>query len=485
MLRFDKTQREKIWNQTIMAVENYLEQVPYLPVAAKWNVEQIRAVVETIDFSEKKSPDEAISFAVEALRKFQVHTSHPLYLGRFNPASTTLGIAADALTAAFNPQLAAWSYSPFAVEIENHLVKSFGQKFGYPSDETDGTFTSGGAEANHTALICALTHYFPDFRENGLRSLPAQPTIYVSAESHHSIIKAARFCGIGTNALREIPTNSAWQIDVDSLQNQIAKDRQAGFAPLMVVATAGTTSVGIIDRLAEIAAVARQENIWYHVDAAWGGAVRLVPEFSVHLDGIEAADSITFDAHKWLSIPMGAGIFLTRHSRILSQTCSVSTGYMPKEAEKLDVIDPFAHSLQWSRRFIGLKVFLSLAVAGWDGYAEMIREAIKVGDYLRQRLENEGWNVINRTPLPVICFTDGIGLKNPMPEYLEQIADYIVASGQSWISITKISPGFSVLRACITNFQTKPEDADLLVETLNDARDRQRAANIINPKCLV
>src|SRR5207249_952234 len=143
------------------------------------------------------------------------------------------------------------------------------------------------------------------------------------------------------------------------------------------------TSAGAIDPIPDLAGIAEREGLWYHVDAAWGGAAALLPELRPRLAGIERADSITFDALKWLSVPMGAGIFLTRHPSILERTFGTGTSYMPRDAAGLDVVDPYSHSMQWSRRFIGLKVYLSLLVAGWDGYAAAIRHQVAMGDRLR------------------------------------------------------------------------------------------------------
>jgi glutamate/tyrosine decarboxylase-like PLP-dependent enzyme len=180
------------------------------------------------------------------------------------------------------------------------------------------------------------------------------------------------------------------RIDLDSFRAAIQRDLTNGHAPFLIVATAGTTGAGVIDPLPHIASIAREYGLWFHVDAAWGGAAALVPELHPVLDGIELADSITFDAHKWLSVSMGAGIFLTRHPDILSRCFATQTAYMPKESEGMQVADPFAHSLQWSRRFIGLKLFLSLAVAGWDGYAAAIRHQTEMGELLRDRSKING-----------------------------------------------------------------------------------------------
>lgn len=462
--------RAEVWRRVIEAIETYAAKLPSSRVTPELNPEKIRSLLRPFDFSNPIDPLEATNFIIEALSKYQTHTPHPRYYGLFNPAPTTMGIAADALVAAFNPQLAAWSHSPVAIEIERHLVRAFGGRFGL--EQTDGVFASGGAEANHTALLTALAHAFPDFRDRGLRALSAQPVLYISSEGHHSFHKAARLSGLGTDAVREIPVDDQLQMKAEALLTHLEQDRRRGFAPFMIVGTAGTTNSGAIDPLKPLAEIAARERLWFHVDAAWGGAAALVPELRTLLDGIERADSITFDAHKWLSVPMGAGIYLTRHADILARTFRVAAPYMPRETAGLDVVDPCLNSIQWSRRFIGLKVFLSLLVAGWEGYAAAIRHMVTMGDRLRQELKRAGWEIVNKTLLPLVCFVDGRHSEGRSAPYLDAISLQLISAGKTWISTTRIAGSTPVLRACITNYRTKAEDVLALVEALNWARPK-------------
>ncbi len=466
MLRLEKKERIRIWENVVQAIEDYNERVAEHRVAPQLDPDAIRSRLCRFDFQEPVEPAQAVDFVVENLWNHQVHTPHPSYFGLFNPNPTTMGVAADALVAGFNPQLAAWSHSPFAAEVEMHLVRSFASCFGYDPAVCDGTFCSGGAEANHTALLAALTARNPDFGEHGTGSFLAPPTVYVSSEAHHSILKAARVSGIGTRAVRIVPVDSRLRMNAAALQDAIEKDRREGYLPVMLVGTAGTTSAGVIDPLPEMASIAQARNLWFHVDAAWGGAAALVPELRSLLDGCEQADSITFDAHKWLSVPMGAGIFLTRHQDVLLQAFRVGNTYMPKDARGLPVIDPYSHSLQWSRRFIGLKVFLSLAVAGWAGYEEAIRHQTAMGELLRSALRNRGWQIINDTPLPVVCFTDRGREDAP---HLERIVGEVLHRGEAWISTATIG-GKPVIRACITNYATGEREVQALVASLEKAR---------------
>jgi glutamate/tyrosine decarboxylase-like PLP-dependent enzyme len=476
ILLLDPESRAALWQALTDIIEAYLTRVEDLPVSPQLDAARIRAVAESFDFDHPTAADETLRRFAASLSRDQVHTPHPRYYGLFNPASTTMSIAADALVAAFNPQLAAWSHSPLASEMELHLVRSLAEKFGWSRDSADGVFTSGGAEANQTAVLVALTDRWPQLAASGLRSLPADPVFYASAESHHSFLKAARACGLGSAALRTIEVDDSLRMKPDVLRAAIAEDRAAGKAPFLLVATAGTTGAGALDPLPELAAIAREHNLWFHVDAAWGGAAALVPELRPHLSAIEQGDSITFDAHKFLSVSMGAGLFLTRHADILTRAFATHTAYMPKEAAQLAVTDAFSHSLQWSRRFTGAKLFLSLAVAGWDGYAAAIRHQTAMGDLLRQKLLADHWTLVNDTPLPLVCFTDA---RSPWTlEQTQAVVNAVVNSGQAWISTIQLGSGHRpALRACITNYRTEPRHLDDLVSILHQVRDSQSPAS--------
>ncbi|MGH9734900.1 MAG: pyridoxal phosphate-dependent decarboxylase family protein [Candidatus Acidiferrales bacterium] len=474
VLLLDSEQRKTVWDSVAQAIEQYVTHIRELPASADPDPESVRALVNRFDFSHPTAPDDAVRRVAEALSHTQVHTPHPRYFGLFNPTPTMMGIAADALVAAFNPQLAVWKHNPFATEVERRLMRDLGGQFGYASGEVDGIMCSGGSEANHTALLAALTHAFPALDDGGVRGLQAQPVFYVSAESHHSFHKAARLCGIGSKAVREVPVDDGLRMEPSALEAAIRDDRRKGYAPFLVVGTAGTTNAGAIDPLQRIADIAAREKVWFHADAAWGGAAALVPEMRPLLDGIERADSITIDAHKWLCVPMGAGIFITRHREILRRTFHISAAYVPPPGPGIEAAEAYESSLQWSRRFIGLKLFLSLAVAGWESYAATIRHMTKIGAHLRRSLESSGWEVLNPTSLPICCFRDA-EFPQGSADYLEAIVCEVIASGKAWISTTRLRNRIPVLRACITSYRTTEDDLRILISALNEARMKLRA----------
>ena len=225
MLQLESADRERLWARLVERMERYAALAHTYPVSPELNPQRIRDDLKRLDFSQPLQPNDALDYAADALTKWQVHTPHPKYFGLFNPAPTTMGIAADALVASFNPQLAAWSHSPFAVEAERHIVMTFASRFGLPMTHAEGTFTSGGMEANHTALLTALTSIFPSYPERGTRGLDKQPVLYLSNETHHSITKAARLCGLGSEAVRKIAVNDELRMEPEDLRSAVAEDR--------------------------------------------------------------------------------------------------------------------------------------------------------------------------------------------------------------------------------------------------------------------
>lgn len=460
-------ERRELWELLLSQLERYYAHTAELPASPALNPREVTALAEKYGLGKGIAPRQAIAHVLEGLTRYAVHTPHPMYYGLFNPRAAFPGILADTITATFNPQMAAWSHNPFAAEVENFLMRELGQKFGFPKENADGVFASGGAEANLTAVLCALNHHFPDYANAGLTGIGKRPVMYCSAEAHHSVIRAGRVAGLGLDAVRPIPVDAGQRMRAELLEEQIKKDRAAGFHPFLAIATAGATGAGAIDPLPEIAALSERYGLWLHADAAYGGAL-ILDETQKHLlRGIERAHSITFDAHKWLSAPMGAGMFLTRLPEILSRSFRITADYMPKEAQQMPVTDPFTHSIQWSRRFIGLKLYLSALFFGWEGYGEVIRHQSRMGSLLKEELRKSGWKVYNETELPIACFMDSA--HEQAPGFARAVADRVLKSGKAWISVYPVG-GVETLRACITNYATGEKEVRELVKLLNACR---------------
>lgn len=464
----DATDRRAILRATTRAIRSYYDRIATLPVAHSATPAAIRDALAPFDFTAPVDSAAAIEFAAHCLTEWSTHALHPSHFGLFVPGTTPIGVAADALAAAFNPAVGAWDLSPAAVEIERHVVRAFGSLFGFR--DSGGTLTNGAAEANHTAMLCALARRVPRFATSGVAWLARRPVVYVSSQAHHSLVKAALACGLGTDAIRRIAVARNHAMDVAALNDAIAHDSGNGFLPLMICATVGTTSSGGIDPLRAIARVAAASNAWLHVDAAWAGAAILLRELAALFDGVDAADSLAFDPHKWLSVPIGAGLLLTKNADSLRRTFATSsTPYMP--ATRDDASNPYEESLQWSRRFAGLKVFLALAVTGWSGYEREIRRQTELGDRLRALLADDSWEIVNRTPLPLVCFRDASNEVTP-----RQIVAAVNAGGRAWLSVTTLPEG-EVIRSCITSHLTTSDHVTALAALLHETRARLRCAS--------
>lgn len=452
-------------------VERHRDDVTRLPVSVDVSPTEVRDALGRYDFSAPHDARRVLEHVTDLLTKWTVHTTHPRYFGLFNPSPALMGIVGDTLAAAFNPQLAAWSHAPAANEIERHVLGFVGERAGYAKERVAGSFTTGGAEANLTAVLLALTKTAPQVGEAGVRALPGDPVFYASQESHLAWVKIAHVCGLGRGAVRLVPVDDDLRMDVGALAAMVEDDRRRGAIPFMVAATAGTTGVGAIDPLPEIAALCASEDMGFHVDAAWGGAVVLSDALRTHVRGMEQADSITLDAHKWLSAPMGAGMFLCQDADRLNEVFRITTRYMP--ATVAETADPYTSSIQWSRRFIGLKVFLTLATLGRRGHEAQIERDCSLGRELRDGLRRDGWRIENDTPLPLVCFTDPTVAATRADDVTRAVVEEVVASGQAWVSTVGVR-GRTAIRACITSHRTTTEDVGALRDALASARSRNR-----------
>ena len=429
-------------------------------VAPALGADVFRARVSTYDFVDPQPLPATVTWLVEQLAQGLVQVTHPRYFGLFNPAPSFPAELAERIVSAFNPQLATSTTSPAAIEIERHLICSFAARAGLPPEAT-GHFATGGSEANFTALICALTRANPAFVERGISAFGGHPTFYVSEDAHLAWLKIAVQCGLGHAGVRLVPTDDEGCMDAAALIALIETDKHLGLVPVMIAATAGTTGAGMIDPLHACADIARENHLWFHVDAAWGGAVLVSDKMKGLLVGLERCDSVTIDAHKWLATTMACSLFMTRDPLVLKRAFFVDSYFMPPSDQ---AADPHIATVQWSRRFLGLRLFLALATVGWQGYGNHVERAVELADLLNRRLVARGWDVPNKSRLAVVC---AIPPKGFPP--VRDIARAVVASGRAWISSSRFK-GRDVLRICLANGRTMPNDVLALVELLDGFR---------------
>lgn len=394
------------------------------------------------------------------------HVPSANYFGLMNPTPTYMAVLAEMLVAALNPQLATLARSQLASKIECETVRWIGERVSWPG-AFDGTFTSGGNEANFSGLALALAAHFPQAVEEGVASIGAQPALYVSAEAHHSLDKSAGLLGLGRKAVRRIAVNAQLQLDPAALEEAIARDRAAGHKPFCVVATAGTTNSGAVDDLLALGEACRRHKLWLHVDGAYGASAIFSDQHRDLVRGIEGADSLTIDPHKWLAMPFSAGVMLTRHPEVLSRAFGVSTPYMPKDGAAQNQ-DLFRISTQWSRRMNSLKLWLTLRVHGRRAYEELIDRQLKLARGFAQWVKGSAdYELALEPALTIVNFR--VRSKGRSEEEIAAantaVVEAVTRDGSRWISETRVN-GRSVMRMMVISYLTEERHVQALEEAL-------------------
>ncbi|NBU35034.1 MAG: aminotransferase class I/II-fold pyridoxal phosphate-dependent enzyme [Bacteroidetes bacterium] len=453
---------ESIFSKLQTVTENYYSGLSDLSIVPKRTVSEIRNYLENRNLEHGENIENTLEDILPWMQEGNIHVPHPGYFGLFNPATSFSAVVGDYLTALFNPQMAAYSHAHFSNEVEKLLIQFYVEKMKWPSHAT-GHFTSGGSDANFTGVLCALAHHFPEYLTEGLIGLKAKPRFYVSMLAHNSFDKIAKNAGLGTSAVYKIPLKDDFSLDISALKNQIKLDKDLGYHPFLIVGTAGSTPIGSIDPLPALAEIAKKEEMWLHVDAAWAGGAIISSVIAGQLEGIELADSVTADAHKWLSVPMGAGMFFCKYPDTVYKTFKTEALYMPSQNNQ----DPYQNSLLWSRRFIGLKVYMAFRVKGALKMAEEIEKQLYLADYLADGLIKRGWKLPVKSALGVIVFTHD-KLANMSSAELAAFHKRIIENGNTWFSILKLKEK-EYFRACITSIHTEEQHINQLFINLEEA----------------
>lgn len=451
-----------------------LDSLASRPVARRWANGVVRKAVALDVPSDPLTDDEIFDHVRDVLLDFSVYPGHPRFMGYISGPGTVPGAVGDLLAAAINQNLGGWRLSPAATEIELALMRWFAGRFGL-GEKAGGLVTSGGAIANFTCLKVARDRGAGwNVRSEGMRARPIA-TIYASGEVHAVVRRAADMLGLGMDAVRDLPVDDGFRLRVDALVAAIARDRAAGARPIAVVGTAGTTATGAIDPLDRIARVCEREGLWFHVDASYGGPAVLAPDLQPLFAGIERADSIAFDPHKWLYTPLPGGCALFRDITHAYDSFHVEASYTVEDVDRTGTTFDFgSHGPQWSRGFWAFKVWLSLLAHGEAAYARRISHdaalARYLGDLVAERPELE---LVTPPSLGVCCFRfvpGDLSLTGDAREaYLDRLNARLMTDvqldGRAYCSNAVLGNRF-VLRACIVNFRTEAEDVEALVEVV-------------------
>jgi len=405
----------------------------------------------------------------------------PRYFGQFNPTPLPIGVWADALSSMLNQNAGAWRNGPTSAMIEARVIRWICDLLNY-GPQSFGTLASGGSEANLIALKCARDSVKASIKDRGIRSAPGDLVIYASEQCHYSIDKSADILGIGRESVRKIPTDDRFHIIVEALREAIARDREAGMIPCCVVGVAGTTSTGVIDPLEQLGEVAGENDCWYHVDAAYGGPLAFSPQHKDRLRGIERADSVTFDPHKWMFVPFSCGATLVRDGgRVLRDAFDMTPEYLSEDRGGADVeFDFFRYGQMGTRRFNSLKLWMAIKFMGREGYAKTVERQIELTKYLAQQIDSlEDFQRVGEVETAVCCFRflPQPDLSGAETDRLQQSLQQIIErSGEAWLTTTVLH-GRRALRVNINSFLTEQRHIDDLVKLLvrsSDATKRHK-----------
>jgi aromatic-L-amino-acid/L-tryptophan decarboxylase len=443
-----------------------LEQLSSLPVTRERTPAEIAPAL-ALQVPEQPMPlDDLVAHLRELTFEQSLHVGHPAFFAYIVGAGTVPGAAADLLASGLNPNLGGYRLSPGAAEIELHLTSWLASQFGLP-DGAGGMIMSGGAMANFVGLKCARDERLGvDVREHGMRD--REPVgIYASEEAHVVIRRAADMLGLGAGAVRAVAVDGEQRMRPDALAAAIERDRARGIRPLAVVATAGTTTTGSIDPLPALADIAAEHGAWLHVDAAYGGAAVLSDELRPLLDGIERADSLAVDPHKWLYTAQSAGCVLLRDFGHLSRSFHADASYIWLDDAARHGIDYAMHGPQFSRGFAALKVWVSLLAHGRAAYGRRIAHDAALARYLGDLVaEHPDFEAMCEPRLSICCFRyrprDWAGTEEELDRLNERLMTAIHADGRVYCSNAVIDGRFG-LRACIVNFRTEAPDLERLL----------------------
>ncbi|MGH9579592.1 MAG: pyridoxal phosphate-dependent decarboxylase family protein [Terriglobales bacterium] len=469
MFDFDSATRRRLGYKIIDRIDEYFASLPQRAV-------QLPAEERTFGPLHRPLPElgeDAEAVLDEITRELVgqgFHVPSANYFGLMNPTPAYMAVLAEALVAALNPQLATLARSQLASKIEVETVRWLGERVGW-APPFDGTFTSGGGEANFSALALALAWHFPAAIEQGVASIGAQPVLYASTEAHHTMDKSAGLLGIGRTAVRRVAVNRQLQLDLAALEAAIAADRRAGHRPFCVAATAGTTSSGAVDDVLALSGVCRRENLWLHLDGAYGAAAIFSDRHRHLVRGVELCDSVTIDPHKWLAMPFAAGAVLTSHPEALERAFSVVTPYMPRDPGAV-LPDNSRISMQWSRRMNSLKLWLTLRVHGRLAYEEHMDRQLRLAqDFAQWVTDSEEFELTFGPVLPIVNFrvqptTSGRALREEEIDARNRaVVEAVTRDGRRWISTTRVN-GRSVIRMMVISYLTEERHLAELEESL-------------------
>lgn len=402
----------------------------------------------------------------------------PHMYGYVMAGGTQVSILAEMLSATVNQNMGKWHLGAAMNEIEQRVIQWGADFINYRRDneEIGGALVSGGSAANLTGLTVARNLFFEKYkiRETGL--FGHKPFIvYGSNETHSCVDKSIELLGIGTDNYRKIKCNADLTIDLDALKAQIEKDKEDGFIPFCVIGNAGTVNTGALDDLDALADIAEEHGLWFHVDGAYGGLVASLDSHKAFYKGMERADSVAVDFHKWLYQPFEAGCVLVKNWGQLNRTYYKRASYLDLAVKGDGRLDLNEHHFQLSRSTKAFKVWMSFKAYGADAFRKMIAKDINLTKYLAQQVKDSSdFKLFNEPELSAVCFQyigDGTGSEEDLNILNQKIIHALEQDGRVFIPGSKLH-GQTVIRACLTNHRKQQEHVDHLLDVIREVGEK-------------
>ncbi len=462
----DATAFREAGHQLIDDIADLLSSIRNYPVTTSPTPRALQAKLpESIPLTGME-PSALIKESWHLLINNSLFNGHPRFWGYITSSPAPVGILGDLLASAVNSNCGAFVLSPMATEIEKQTIRWLGSMIGYPA--ASGIMVSGGNMANFVGFLAARKAKSTwDIRKLGLRLAEGKLRIYTSSETHTWINKAADIFGLGLDAICWIPTDDDQRMNVEKLNKKITEDKNQGIIPFLVIGTAGSIATGAVDPLNEIAAICKKHDCWFHVDGAYGGFAAALPELKDQFNGIEMADSIAIDPHKWLYSPLEAGCTLVKNPESLTDAFSFHPVYYNFHGEDEPQTNFYESGFQNSRGFRALKVWLGLRQIGTEEHVQLIREDVQLAKRLFELL-NEYEEIETFTQnLSITTFRYKPAGVDPdiESEYLNQLNQSLLnrlqAGGEVFPSNAVLNGNF-LLRVCIVNFRTRLSDIESL-----------------------
>ncbi len=474
-IEISKDEFKKIGHQLIDTIADFIDTIHEKPVTSGESSEQLKKILGTSSLPETGSSAGAlISKAADLLINHSLFNGHPKFMGYITASPAPIGMLADLLAASVNPNVGAQILSPIATEIEKQTVRWLAELIGV-APTCGGILVSGGNMANFTAFLAARTAKAPkNIKENGLTGTSKKLITYCSKTTHTWVEKAAILFGHGSKSIRWIPTDSLNKMDNALLEHAIKNDLKEGHQPFMIVGTAGDVSTGVVDELKGIAALCKTYDLWFHIDGAYGVPAAAIPELKAMFDGIQDADSIALDPHKWLYSPLEAGCILVKNPQHLSDTYSSHPEYYNFSKNDMGPsLNFYEFGLQNSRGFRALKVWLALQQVGRSGYIEMIREDIEFSKLLYELAEthkeleaiSQNLSIATLRYVPLDHPQDSKKKEVYLNMLNEALLDALQQGGEVFLSNAIVHEKYC-LRGCIVNFRTSRKDIEEIIEII-------------------